>query len=190
MSLYITARPRPLNWSRNAIRHTYGYSFPQAGDRVYIQLQDNFFKTITEISYPIDASNPGRSLTPMIQDLLDPSLNYTKPANTTPGVAAQNTYEVTSNIGTFWLRHRAAPPSFPVSWTQDTVPISVIKGGIDDLSFYGELSLNSAAGGGNRPLPLSSMFVTWLPSGRMLTPGSGAGCYSSASIRTCTTCST
>jgi hypothetical protein len=57
-----------------------------------------------------------------------------------------------------------------VSWTQDTVPFSVIKGGVDDLTFYGELNIHSASSGGNLPLPRSSQFLTWVPSGRMLTP--------------------
>lgn len=156
--------PRSRVWSHNPIRYGIKYNSFTPGRGIEVEVLDsNTNEVLSSTTYIIDKSW-GELIIDNINEIVDPYLEYSVPNGTTNG-NSHIIYESPSSKRTCHLRYRESYPGSNTGWINDYgYRFLVIKGGINEVNFYGDVTINSSFSSNALFYPRNGLpFLTYKP---------------------------
>lgn len=168
MAIGLFAKPGILSWTGNSIHYLFVYSLLPVNTRLQVQLLNSGGTLVTEVLYPLATAG---SLYVPLHELISPLTQHGRPA--APAISGSGseafTEDLQSIIG-YRMQYRLVYTGSPVSYTVE-VPLKAIRGGIGDMNYNSEVSINTYVGAVPPTLlPRGRNWLTWVPEGRSLRP--------------------
>ena len=165
MAISISKKPNLMTWSKNPIVFSFTYTGGDASWKLQVQLTTLDGSVIAEVQYPVQGYTGGVDIP--VHDLIDPYISDVLPGNLSGGTTDANT-EVSDNILSYKIQYRFIGSGLSNPFTVDSHTYQAIKGYMGDLDTNGEYDVNYTSYA--MFLPNNSQWLTWVPSGRIMTP--------------------